>query len=95
MLKGASAKDGEGAGRGPCGLRNSELGPLPHKFYNKESCLIPQKIPLPFKKSQILLYLPAPLGYRQVVRQRILIPLFVGSNPATPMNFFLNPNGDK
>ena len=25
----ASAKDGEGAGRGPCGLRNSELGPLP------------------------------------------------------------------
>jgi len=23
----ASAKDGEGAGRGPCGLRNSELGP--------------------------------------------------------------------
>ena len=32
LLKGASAKDGEGAGRGPCGLRNSELGPLPHKF---------------------------------------------------------------
>lgn len=28
--KKASAKDGEGAGRGPCGLRNSELGPLPH-----------------------------------------------------------------
>ena len=28
----ASAKDGEGAGRGPCGLRNSELGPLPHEF---------------------------------------------------------------
>ena len=27
---GASAKDGEGAGRGPCGLRNSELGPRPH-----------------------------------------------------------------
>ena len=26
----ASAKDGEGAGRGPCGLRNSELGPLLH-----------------------------------------------------------------
>ena len=26
----ASAKDGEGAGRGPCGLRNSELGPRPH-----------------------------------------------------------------
>ena len=25
----ASAKDGEGAGRGPCGLRNSELGPRP------------------------------------------------------------------
>jgi hypothetical protein len=23
----ASAKDGEGAGRGQCGLRNSELGP--------------------------------------------------------------------
>ena len=29
----ASAKDGEGAGRGPCGLRNSELGPLPQAFY--------------------------------------------------------------
>lgn len=28
----ASAKDGEGAGRGLCGLRNSELGPLPHVF---------------------------------------------------------------
>jgi len=28
----ASAKEGEGAGRGPCGLRNSELGPLPHTF---------------------------------------------------------------
>ncbi len=28
----ASAKDGVGAGRGPCGLRNSELGPLPHDF---------------------------------------------------------------
>ena len=27
----ASAKDGEGAGRGPCGLRNSELGPRPQK----------------------------------------------------------------
>ena len=27
----ASAKEGEGAGRGPCGLRNSELGPLPQK----------------------------------------------------------------
>ena len=26
----ASAKDGEGAGRGPCGLRNSELGSRPH-----------------------------------------------------------------
>jgi len=26
----ASAKDGEGAGRGPCGLRNSELGARPH-----------------------------------------------------------------
>ena len=25
----ASAKDGVGAGRGPCGLRNSELGPRP------------------------------------------------------------------
>ena len=28
----ASAKDGEGAGRGPCGLRNFELGPRPHAF---------------------------------------------------------------
>ena len=27
----ASAKDGVGAGRGPCGLRNSELGPRPHE----------------------------------------------------------------
>jgi len=27
----ALAKDGEGAGRGPCGLRNSELGPRPHE----------------------------------------------------------------
>ena len=31
---GASAKEGEGAGRGPCGLRNSELGPLPHNLHN-------------------------------------------------------------
>ena len=31
----ASAKDGEGAGRGPCGLRNSELGPLPRKFHTR------------------------------------------------------------
>jgi len=30
MIIKASAKDGEGAGRGPCGLRNSELGPRPH-----------------------------------------------------------------
>ena len=30
---GASAKDGEGAGRGPCGLRNSELGPRPQDFH--------------------------------------------------------------
>ncbi len=29
----ASAKDGEGAGRGPCGLRNSELGPRPHDLF--------------------------------------------------------------
>ena len=29
----ALAKDGEGAGRGPCGLRNSELGPRPHIFF--------------------------------------------------------------
>ncbi len=44
----ASAKDGEGAGRGPCGLRNSELGPRPHDvlfaiksgFYS-----LPQKSP--------------------------------------------------
>ena len=28
----ASANGGEGAGRGPCGLRNSELGPLPHVY---------------------------------------------------------------
>jgi hypothetical protein len=39
----ALAKDGEGAGRGPCGLRNSELGPRPHQkkfffliFYKKK-----------------------------------------------------------
>ena len=31
----ASAKDGEGAGRGPCGLRNSELGPRPHEVLLK------------------------------------------------------------
>ena len=30
----ASAREGEGAGRGPGGLRNSELGPLPH--YKKD-----------------------------------------------------------
>ena len=29
----ASAKDGEGAGRDPCGLRNSELGPRPHDLF--------------------------------------------------------------
>ena len=29
----ASAKDGEGAGRGPCGLRNSELGSRPHDLF--------------------------------------------------------------
>ena len=29
----ASAKDGEGAGRGPCGLCNSELGPRPHDVH--------------------------------------------------------------
>ena len=29
----ASAKDGKGAGRGPCGLRNSELGPRPHDVH--------------------------------------------------------------
>ena len=37
--KKASAKEGEGAGRGPCGLRNSELGPLLHKrfiFFDKK-----------------------------------------------------------
>ena len=28
------------------------------------------------------------LGYRQVVRQQILILLFVGSNPATPTKKF-------
>ena len=34
----ALAKDGEGAGRGPCGLRNSELGPRPrdvHFYFSK------------------------------------------------------------
>ena len=33
MIK-ASAKEGEGAGRGPCGLRNSELGPRPHDVHS-------------------------------------------------------------
>jgi hypothetical protein len=28
----ASAREGEGAGRGPGGLRNSEQGPLPHSL---------------------------------------------------------------
>ena len=41
----ASAKDGEGAGRGPCGLRNSELGPRPHDvlfaFINRQYLEIP------------------------------------------------------
>ena len=45
---GASAKDGEGAGRGPCGLRNSELGPRPHDvllaFFKKTWSIAPQKI---------------------------------------------------
>ena len=52
--KKASAKEREGAGREPCGLRNSELGFLPHYrdlkgralllylryavFYQKQSC---------------------------------------------------------
>ena len=36
----ASAKDGVGAGRGPCGLRNSELGPLPAAVYTSISKLV-------------------------------------------------------
>ena len=49
----ASAKEREGAGREPCGLRNSELGSLPHKknhifikeiffqFFSKKFALTP------------------------------------------------------
>ena len=37
MVLAASAREGEGAGRGPGGLRNSELGPLPHYKKNVKS----------------------------------------------------------
>ena len=44
----ASAGEGEGAGRGPGGLRNSERGPLPLSHSNKyqEKKRIPPSKPL-------------------------------------------------
>ena len=38
----ASAREGEGAGRGPGGLRHSERGPLPHPL-KKENVKLGEK----------------------------------------------------
>ena len=52
----ASAKDGEGAGRGPCGLRNSELGPRPRNVLSRNN----EKNKGPWAVSPFFFYLVEP-----------------------------------
>jgi len=50
-IKKASAKEREGAGREPCGLRNSELGSLPHCLFQS---LFQKKVSSPLYKRKVL-----------------------------------------